>query len=738
MNKKILSALAILLCSTMSAPFYAESASTPLDKYVLNADGTYGYDTDTPIYFYNGSTERVEIPNEYIQPKEQFKATWVATIANLNFATPSSEADFQTQFLERIETIKEWNMNSIIFQIRPLLDAFYPSEINPTSQYLSGTQGVNVDYDPLAWMIETAHQNGLEYHAWFNPYRVTNTKITDTNILSQIGLTVEQASTLTIEEHIQVFNQAGILADSNFAVLHPEMVLRFDEKLFLNPGIPEVIQHVADTIEEVVTNYDIDGIHFDDYFYPYRIGEDYFGSLNEDRETFEISGLTSGYADTIEGLESWRRDNVTGLVRSVKSVITTHNATTNNAVQFGISPFGIWEHHENDSRGSHTPIGSSQTYSRSVYADTYKWIKEETLDYVAPQIYWSFGQAAAPYGELTRWWNDVVEGTNVQVYVGHSQYKHVSNGSWDAEWMNPDEVNNQLRFNQNYSNIKGSILFSYNEIIPSDIASLPENLQGRHQAKNDSHEVLKADTFNVLPLVPAKPWLSPAPVVVPQEVVRTTDKITWIDTENVAARYYVVYEGSESESIDEIIANPANIVAKMLKTAATNYEFAITTPNLKYILTAIDKAAVESLPVEAVEEAVEPTPTEPVEITVDANTVTYEVGQLVTEAQFLEDIKLQTNIPAVVSTNFATAVDLNTKGKYIVKITATPSSRTVIALGSLDVTVIIKERSGEDTAGTNTEKGLVETGENTMEIGIVALAIIALGIFTLKKRSLIK
>lgn len=593
-KKCLLFASALLLF-----PVTTFASEKPLYKFVDNA-GVYEYDKSQPIYFYQGSTEQIFIPEDYVQSKEQFKSTWIATIDNLNIPKPKDEQDFKNKYLERIQTLKDWNMNAIIFQVRPLLDAFYPSEINPSSQFLVEEQGDELDYDPLEWMVQVAHDNGMEYHAWLNPYRVTNSKLTSATVLNKLGLSKEEVETFTIKEQIEAFNRAGLLADNNYAVLHPENVLRFDEKLFLNPGIPEVIHHVQETVNELVTNYDIDAVHFDDYFYPYRLSDtQYFGQEGEDRKTFEQYGIEKGYADTEEGLENWRRDNVTELIKAVKSTIENHNHLTGNSVQFGISPFGIWEHIDNDERGSHTPTSSSQSYSQSIYADTYKWIKEELVDYMAPQIYWSFGQAAAPYGELTRWWNNVAEGTNVQIYIGHANYKHLGNGSWDAEWMNPEEIFNQMKFNQNYQSVQGSILFSYNDIIPSDLNEVANVDLPKHKVKNQSIELLRTEGFNTPSLIPSKRWLSHEEVVKPQKLRIDDGYLTWEDTQNQYARFYIVYAGDSNEDAKKIISEPGNIITKVASSKEKKYLFELpeTDQAAQYIVTTVDKAQVESEPI---------------------------------------------------------------------------------------------------------------------------------------------
>lgn len=423
----------ILLVSSGTTSLDAESESSILYKYVKNPDGSYGYDTSKPVPYYNGSDEYIEIPNTYSQKKEQFKSTWIATIFNIHFPQTSDFETIKQEYLTRLDTIESMNMNAVIFQVRPVLDAaFYQSDINPTSAHFTGKQGLDAGFDPMPWMIDETHNRGLEFHAWFNPYRVTNTAFS--SIVKD--LSESEIQELSIKDKIEILNDIGYLADNNFAVLNPDYVLEFQGKFFLNPGEPKVIGHVVDTLKEFMTKYDTDAIHFDDYFYPYRSGDAIFGTNGEDLETYEK------YGQDYDDIESWRRANVTALIDAVKAAIDQHNASNKTAVQFGVSPFGIWEHKANDDRGSNTPASSSQSYSTSIFADTYSWIKDNKLDYVAPQIYWSFASAAAPYGELARWWNNVAEGTDVDVYVGHANYKTIGNASWDSDWMNPEEINN--------------------------------------------------------------------------------------------------------------------------------------------------------------------------------------------------------------------------------------------------------------------------------------------------------
>ncbi|GAA1540948.1 uncharacterized lipoprotein YddW (UPF0748 family) [Microbacterium ginsengiterrae] len=597
---------ALLLLGIPTAAAGTTDDEQLLYKYVKDASGAYGYGSD-PVETYPGSGTQVSIPTTSAEETRRFSSAWVATIDNLNFGRPADAADFDSRFTRVLDDFESWNMNAVIFQVRPLLDAYYPSELNPWSGFLTGTQGVDPGYDPLARAVEATHARGMEFHAWLNPYRVTNSKMTSATVLGALDMTADEVKALSIPEYIAALADAGILAPDNYAVQHPDQVLMFEEKLFLDPGEPAVRTSVADTVAEIVANYDVDAIHFDDYFYPYRITVDgenvFFGDAGEDRATFEEHGLTAGYADTPEDIERWRRDNVTALISDVNDEVDAHNAATGSAVQLGVSPFGIWEHKENDPAGSNTPTTSSQTYSGSVFADTRGWVQDELVDYLVPQIYWSFDQGAAPYGDLAQWWNDVAAGSRTQVYVGHALYKHVNNGGWEQAWMNPEEVPNQIRFNQKLDDIDGSVLFSYNDMQPSDLASLPADQQPRHEAKNQAIELLREDAFGHPTLVPAKPWLSDGVVAAPKGVQVRDGHLVWEAGDPQEARQYAIYRGTGSPK--QIIAREGALVGTVWADGASTLEFelpntASSTPaREKWVVTALDAAAVESAPVAA-------------------------------------------------------------------------------------------------------------------------------------------
>lgn len=597
---------ALLLVAPTAAAGAAVPEEEPLHRYVKNADGSYSYSSE-PVFTYPGSGEQVTVPTELEPVNRRFSSAWVGTIGNLNFGRPADAADFDARYDTVLDDFESWNMNAVIFQVRPLLDAYYPSDVNPWSEFLTGTQGTDPGYDPLQRMVEATHARGMEFHAWLNPYRVTNTKRTAPSLLSALGLTAEQAKALSIPEYIAALNEAGILADDNFAVQHPDWVLQFDEKLFLDAGQPEVPAHVVATVDEIIDRYDVDAIHFDDYFYPYRITVDgqnvFFGAQGEDRQTFAEFGLTAGYPDTTAGIEAWRRDNITGLITQVGDAIDAHNDSAGTAVQLGVSPFGIWEHKALDPAGSNTPTGSSQTYSSAVFADTRGWVQDELVDYIAPQIYWSFDQAAAPYGELAQWWDGVAAESRTQVYVGHALYKHVTNGGFDPAWMNAEEVPNQIRFNQKLDQVDGSILFSYNDMRPSDVAALPAAQQPRHEVKNAAIEQLKSEAFAHPTLVPAKGWLSDGEVAAPVGPKIAGNALHWRAGDRTEARQYAIYRGTGSP--EAIVSTPGTLVDTVWAGRDTHFRYDLphdagtALAGETWVVTALDAAAVESAPVAA-------------------------------------------------------------------------------------------------------------------------------------------
>lgn len=369
----------------------------------------------------------VVLPKDFRAKPGDFRAVWVATVENIDFPVSRSVAEFKRNYLSVIGNLKAIGANAVIFQVRPANDAFYPSALNPYSRNLAGSEGTGLSgFDPLAFMIQEAHRIGLKFHAWLNPYRVAG------------GTSLGKTAYLRT------------LAPNNFARRNPDLVLcirRKDGKnqLILDPGHPATIRFLCNTVHEIIMKYDVDGIHMDDYFYPYD------GTGNQDRKTYQT------YNRNRLGLEDWRRENVNALIGNLSNTIRSHNARYRKNILFGISPFGIWANRKTHPAGSLTKGSESYTLQ---HADTRKWVRENWIDYIVPQLYWTFGHNAAAYAALADWWASTARGSRTRLYIGHSP----SRLGTSAEWSSPDEICNQFRYNSRHPEIRGSVLFSYRSI----------------------------------------------------------------------------------------------------------------------------------------------------------------------------------------------------------------------------------------------------------------------------------
>ena len=375
----------------------------------------------------------VRMPRKRPAPAKEMRGVWVATIFNLDYQRPRNVNEFKTFYRNMCKRLAEHRFNAIFFQVRPANDAFYPSKLNPWSKFLSGTEGVplagNRRFDPLKFMIDEAHRHGLQFHAWLNPYRV-------------IG-----ATKLSKHQYLKT------LAPNNFARKYPHLVLdviRKDKQhtLVLNPGEKQVRNFVTATVMEIVSKYNVDSIHFDDYFYPDN------APATVDRTTY----LKNNPRKLSQG--DWRRNNVTTLIYNIHFQIQQFNRRCKRNVRFGVSPFGIWQNNNKSLLGSQTRGAESYNWQ---YADTRLWVKKNMIDYIVPQIYWSFNHDTAPYAALTDWWCKTVEGTRVELYIGQAAYQ-LGEKNWGRK-----ELYYQLLYNRSKPQIKGSVIFSYRNL------ATPEN-----------------------------------------------------------------------------------------------------------------------------------------------------------------------------------------------------------------------------------------------------------------------
>ncbi len=351
------------------------------------------------------------------QPKYEFRAVWIATVNNIDW--PSSKnlsADQQKQeFVNILTQQRKIGMNAVIVQIRPSADAFYQSKYEPWSEFLTGKQGVAPSpyYDPLQFMIEETHKRGMEFHAWINPYRA-------------------------------VFSPTSSVASNHITRIHPEWFLKYGDKKYFNPGIPAVMHYLTNIVIDIITRYDIDGIHMDDYFYPYRIAGKEFPDYQ-------------AYIQYGNGLskEAWRRSNCDSVVKMIHDAILDHKPL----IKFGISPFGVWRNSSVDERGSDTKAG--QTCYDDLYADILLWLKKGWIDYVTPQLYWEIGNRLCDYETLLNWWSSNTYGKHL--YVGHGVYRAIEKPT--AAWRDANEIPNEIKLLRNDANVQGSVFYSSKDVL---------------------------------------------------------------------------------------------------------------------------------------------------------------------------------------------------------------------------------------------------------------------------------
>ncbi|MFV0520432.1 MAG: family 10 glycosylhydrolase [Lachnospirales bacterium] len=339
------------------------------------------------------------LKNIYADSSKDFRGVWVSTVYRADFPSVQNDAEAQKkEFIEKLDELESVGINAIVVQIRPKGDALYQSEINPWSDILTGNQGQYPGYDPLEFMIEEAHKRDMEFHAWLNSYRIT-TKGTDLTTL----------------------------AVNNMARIHPDWVITYNGAMYYNPEKTEVKEYIKNTVGEIIKNYNVDAIHFDDYFYP----ADY--------------ALSSG--EGLEGTEAnARREHINDMVRLVSEEIKS----VNPEVEFGISPMGIWKNSSSDVEGSNT-TGKEGYYS--VFGDAKAWINNGWVDYIVPQLYWEQGNKYADYETLVKWWSNVTQDTDVKLYIGQGIYKDEV----------AKEITEQLNINEKYD-VQGSIFFSAKDI----------------------------------------------------------------------------------------------------------------------------------------------------------------------------------------------------------------------------------------------------------------------------------
>lgn len=440
-------------------------------------------------------------PLNYSMPEmpREFRGVWIATVANIDWPISPDDpyAKQKQDFVAILDYYKTLNFNAVIVQVRAAGDAFYPSNLAPWSEYLTGKQGQApaTSENPLTWMINEVHARGMEFHAWLNPYRAT------------MDLTT-----------------ADLSPDHDYN-LHRNWMVKYGTRYYYNPGLPEVKSHLLAVIKEIVANYDIDAVHFDDYFYPYKIpGQDF-----PDLATY------NQYKKAGQSHDDWRRENVNGLIFALNQTIKQSKPW----VQFGISPFGVWRNQDKDPKGSPTQAG--QTNYDDLYADVLKWMQNDWIDYLIPQLYWSMDHPLASHRKLNDWW--ARNHFNTNIYIGNGPYKIRDDA--DQAWKNPREINNQISYTRTLPTIQGNAFFS------------AKSMKTKNQ---DVAQLLKNELYNEPALPPSfRPKQSviiDVPVVFEVETNSVSTKISMDKPLDPAIRYALIQGANELEALSTATIHP--------------------------------------------------------------------------------------------------------------------------------------------------------------------------------------
>lgn len=474
------------------------------------------------------------------EPKREFRGVWIATVENIDWPTRANmpSADQQKQLIDILNAHQQTGINAVMFQVRPAADAFYAKGSEPWARWLNGKQGQPPVpfYDPLQLAITEAHKRGMELHAWFNPYRATNDA------------------------------RFNLISPDHITNLKPEWFFIYGGKKHFDPGLPEVREYIVKVILNVVDNYDIDGVHMDDYFYPYAIS----GQKINDSASY------AKYGGEFKDIRDWRRNNVDQLIKMIADSVHKHNPR----IKFGISPFGIWANKSQNAEGSDTRGGDSY-YGQ--FADSRKWIREGWLDYINPQLYWQIGYRLAAFNTLVDWWSNYTN--NHHLYIGQAPYRMAEKAS--VAFHNTNELPNQIRYLRENPRVQGSVFFSSN--------SLTKNLYG-------FTDTLKQNFYRYPALPPPMLWLDSVAPNVPRNLSVTkiaprTVQLKWevpllaADKEPVYG--YVIYRFENTEKIN--LENPENIL-RINYNIGTVFNDTTVQPGKTYlyVITAIDRLKNES------------------------------------------------------------------------------------------------------------------------------------------------
>lgn len=465
--------------------------------------------------------------------KREFRGAWMQFVNGMYLGMSTSQ--IQQMLLQQLDALQKDGANAIIFQVRGECDALYQSSIEPWSRYLTGVQGQPPSpyWDPLRWMIEQCHQRGMELHAWINPYRAR-------------------------------MKTPAVLASNHILNTHPERAFEYGGLYVLNPGLKENREYILSVVDDIVKRYDIDGMHIDDYFYPYpEAGR----PIPDDRE-FQL------YNNGIQNRGDWRRYNVDTFVKEMGEYIHALKPW----VKFGVSPFGIYRNKKSD------PLNGSETNGLQnyddLYADILKWVNNGWIDYCVPQIYWEIGNKAADYQTLIHWWNRYAGGR--PLYIGEDVERTVKNA--DPQNPNRHQLPAKHALHEACKNVKGTVLW-----YAKSVTQNPGNYE----------TVLRTDYWRYPALQPLMPFLDSEAPKRPRKVkpIWTSDGYILFWTAPKAKRWgdevrkFVVYRFGKGEKID--IDNPSKIV-KITTDRHLILPYDTGTERYTYVVTSLDRVGNES------------------------------------------------------------------------------------------------------------------------------------------------
>lgn len=466
------------------------------------------------------------------QVKREFRGAWIQCVNGQFLGMTTGQ--MQQTLSYQLDELQKDGVNAIIFQVRPECDALYESKLEPWSRFLTGVQGrpPMPYWDPLAWMTEQCHRRGMELHAWINPYRA-KTKTTTA------------------------------LASNHVASLYPNRVFAYDGQYILNPGLKENKDYICKVVDDIVARYDIDGLHIDDYFYPYPAPGQQIpdaGLFDTDRRGFHNIG-------------DWRRDNVNVFIKALSETIHRRKPW----VKFGVSPFGIYRNRKNDPNGSAT--GGLQNYD-DLYADVLLWVNNGWVDYCVPQLYWQIGHATADYKELIGWWNRQV--AKRPLYIGEDVERTAKYA--DPENPSSHQLPAKHRLHGQMQNVQGTVLW-YAKAVVDNVGNIGQ--------------VLRNNYWRYPALQPPMPFLDDKAPKKPRKVkpVWTGDGYVlfwqkpkakhWGDEAN----RFVVYRFGAGEKVN--LDDPSKIATV---TDKTHYRLPYVDGGTKYtyVVTALDRVGNES------------------------------------------------------------------------------------------------------------------------------------------------